>query len=65
MPDATLFEVQTIHVVMLSIVVLYLGMFLTRKVRFLEEYYIPPAVSGGLVCSTIFAVDAVICIVCE
>ncbi len=50
------YEMQPIHVLMLSILVLYLGFFLNRKIRFLSEYYIPPAVTGGLICSVIVAV---------
>jgi len=41
---------------MLSILVLYLGFYLNRKIHFLREYYIPPAVTGGLICSSIVAV---------
>ena len=40
----------------LSIIVLYLGMFLTQKVKFLRQNYIPPAVTGGLICSGIVAI---------
>jgi ESS family glutamate:Na+ symporter len=46
---------QPIHVLMLSILVLYLGFYLNRKIRFLSEFYIPPAVIGGLICSIIVA----------
>ncbi len=58
MGDAMLnqYEMQPIHVLMLSILVLYLGFFLNRKISFLSEYYIPPAVTGGLICSVIVAV---------
>ena len=49
------YEIQPIHVLMLSILVLYLGFYLNRKIRFLSEYYIPPAVTGGLICSLIVA----------
>jgi ESS family glutamate:Na+ symporter len=42
---------QPIHVLMLSVLVLYLGFYLNRKIRFLREFYIPPAVTGGLICS--------------
>ena len=49
------YEIQPIHVLMLSILVLYLGMWLTRKVRFLRDNYIPPAVTGGLICSVVVA----------
>ena len=52
----TQYEVKPIDVLVLSILVLYLGMYLTRKIRFLRENYIPPAVSGGLICSALVAV---------
>ncbi|MDX1422721.1 MAG: sodium/glutamate symporter [Kiloniellales bacterium] len=45
------YEMQPIHVLMLSILVLYLGFYLNRKIRILSEFYIPPAVTGGLICS--------------
>lgn len=38
---------------MLSILVLFLGLYLNRQSRFLREYFIPPAVTGGLICSVI------------
>jgi ESS family glutamate:Na+ symporter len=50
------YELQPVHVLMLSIVVLYLGFYLNRRIRFLSEYYIPPAVTGGLVCSIVVAI---------
>ena len=50
------YEMQPIHVLMLSILVLYLGFYLNRKVRILSEFYIPPAVTGGFLCSTIVAI---------
>ena len=56
METLTQYEMQPIHVLMLSILVLYLGFFLNRKIRFLSAYYIPPAVTGGLICSVIVAV---------
>jgi ESS family glutamate:Na+ symporter len=56
METLTRYEMQPIHVVMLSILVLYLGFYLNRKIRFLSEYYIPPAVTGGLICSLSVAV---------
>lgn len=52
----TQYEMQPLHVLMLSILVLYLGLYLNRKIRFLNEFYIPPAVTGGLICSIIVAV---------
>ena len=56
METLTQYEMQPLHVLMLSILVLYLGFYLNRKIRFLSEFYIPPAVTGGLVCSIIVAV---------
>ncbi len=56
METLTQYELQPIHVLMLSILVLYLGFYLNRKIRFLSEFYIPPAVTGGLLCSTIVAI---------
>jgi len=50
------YDVKPVDVLMLSILVLYLGLFLNRKIRFLGENYIPPAVTGGLICSTIVAI---------
>jgi ESS family glutamate:Na+ symporter len=52
----THYEMQPLHVLMLSILVLYLGFYLNRKIQFLSEFYIPPAVTGGLICSIIVAV---------
>ncbi len=51
----TLYQVEPIHVLMVSVLVLYLGLYLNRKIRFLAENYIPPAVTGGLVCSAVVA----------
>jgi ESS family glutamate:Na+ symporter len=52
----TLYRVEPIHALMVSVLVLYLGLYLNRKIRFLSENYIPPAVTGGLLCSGIVAV---------
>ncbi len=43
-----------------SIVVLYVGTFLTRKLGLLERYNIPPAVTGGLLCSVVVALMFVV-----
>ncbi len=51
-----LYEVQPIHVPMQSILVLYLGLFLNRHIALLPDNYIPPAVTGGLICNAIVAV---------
>ena len=56
MEEVRLYQVQPIHVLMLSILVLYLGFYLTKKIRFLQNYYIPPAVTGGLICSVVVAI---------
>jgi ESS family glutamate:Na+ symporter len=53
MEALTQYEMQDMHVLALSILVLYLGFYLNRKIRFLSDYYIPPAVTGGLICSII------------
>ena len=52
----TQYETQPLHVLMLSVLVFYLGLYLNRKIRFLSDYYIPPAVTGGLICSAIVGV---------
>ena len=55
METPAVYELQPIHVLMLSILVLYLGFFLNRRIRVLGDYYIPPAVTGGLICSLVVA----------
>ena len=52
----TFHDVEAIDVLVLSILVLYLGLYLNRKIRFLGDNYIPPAVTGGLICSAVVAV---------
>ncbi len=52
----TQFQMRPIDGLILSIVVLYVGLFLNRRIRLLRENFIPPAVSGGLICSAIIAV---------
>ena len=52
----TLYPVSLVDGLMLSILVLFLGMYLNRRIRFLRDNYIPPAVTGGLICSAIVAV---------
>ena len=49
-------SVEPTEVLVLSILVLYLGMYLNDKIRVLGDNYIPPAVTGGLICSGIVAV---------
>ncbi len=52
----TQFQMRPIDGLILSIVVLYVGLFLNRRIRLLRENFIPPAVTGGLICSAIVAV---------
>ncbi len=56
MQTLTQYELQPLHVLMLSVLVLYLGFYLNRKIRFLREFFIPPAVTGGLICSIVLAI---------
>jgi ESS family glutamate:Na+ symporter len=51
MPDPRLVEIVTMDMLSLSIVVLFVGMFLNKKIRLLGDNYIPPAVTGGLLFS--------------
>ena len=43
------------YVLTLSIIVLFVGMFINSKIKFLSEFFIPPSVTGGLLCSIIVA----------
>lgn len=52
---AHVYQVETIDGLVVAIVVLFLGMFLTGRIEFLRRYYIPPAVTGGLICSALVA----------
>ena len=47
--------VQPGYVLTLSIIVLFIGMYINKKVKFLSENFIPPSVTGGLLCSIIVA----------
>ena len=40
----------------LCILVLFLGNFLTARLSFLQQYNIPTAVTGGLICSSIVGI---------
>ena len=48
----TVFQIDQMDMLSLSILVLFVGMFINKKVRLLRENYIPPAVTGGLIFST-------------
>ncbi|EDM67871.1 glutamate permease [Moritella sp. PE36] len=49
-------ELDIRQTVIVAILVLFLGKYLTRKVAFLQEYNIPEPVSGGLIASILFAI---------
>ena len=40
----------------ISILVLFVGLYLNKKVKVLESNYIPPSVTGGILCSIIIAI---------
>lgn len=44
-------SINTMDMLSMSILVLFVGMYLNRKIRILEENYIPAAVTGGLLFS--------------
>lgn len=48
-------NLENLDVLIVAILVLYLGRLVTRKVRFLEHYNIPHAVTGGIICSLVVA----------
>ena len=54
------YTLQPLDTFVLSIIVLFVGMTLTRKARILKKYNIPPAVTGGLICSIVIALISVI-----
>ncbi|MEK6231699.1 MAG: sodium/glutamate symporter [Luteolibacter sp.] len=47
------FQFPVVDTLIISIIVLYIGNILTRRISFLEKYSIPQAVSGGVLCSLI------------
>jgi len=51
MDEIRLVEVTPMDMLSLSILVLFVGMYLNRKIRLLGDNYIPPAVTGGLLFS--------------
>ena len=52
MPEISIVEVPLMDMLSMSILVLFVGMYLNRKIRFLGDNYIPPAVTGGLLFAT-------------
>ncbi len=56
-----MFDPITVHVnatwtIIVAVVVLYTGRFLTRRISLLRNFNIPEAVSGGLLCSIVTAI---------
>ncbi|MDX2319248.1 MAG: sodium/glutamate symporter [Moritella sp.] len=49
-------ELDVRQTVIVAILVLFIGKYLTRKVALLQEYNIPEPVSGGLIASIVFAI---------
>lgn len=47
-----IFPIDEMDMLSMSIIVLFIGMYLNKKIRVLGENYIPPAVTGGLIFST-------------
>jgi ESS family glutamate:Na+ symporter len=48
MDEVRVVEILPMDMLSMSIIVLFVGMFLNRKIRVLGDNYIPPAVTGGL-----------------
>jgi ESS family glutamate:Na+ symporter len=46
-------QINLVDTLIISVIVLYVGNILTRRISFLEKYSIPQAVSGGVLCSLI------------
>jgi ESS family glutamate:Na+ symporter len=55
MPEANIYEVGGSDVLIVGILVWFLGNYITGRVHFLKSNNIPPAVTGGLICSLIVA----------
>ncbi len=54
--DMNAIQLDIRQTIVIAILVLYFGKYLTGKIRFLREYNIPEAVSGGLIASLVFGV---------
>ena len=48
-------QISGANLIIASVLVLYLGSYLTQKIAMLRRYNIPPAVTGGLLCSVFTA----------
>ena len=56
MNDPITVHVDVTWAAIVAVIVLYVGRFLTTRIRFLREFNIPEAVSGGLLCSVVVAI---------
>ncbi len=57
MPEViTQISIEPTEALVISVLVLYLGMYLNDKIRVLGNNYIPPAVTGGLISSAVVAI---------
>ena len=55
MPEINVVEILPMDMLSMSILVLFIGMFLNKKIRVLGDNYIPPAVTGGLLFASVTA----------
>ena len=51
----TIIELDTLRVLLLSVCVFWLGVYVNKRISFLEKYNIPAPVTGGLICSVLVA----------
>ncbi len=56
MNDPIAVELSVAWTVIVAVIVLYVGRFLTARIGFLRDFNIPEAVSGGLLCSVVVAI---------
>ena len=56
MDDHDYIVVSVAATVVVAIIVLYVGRFLTRRIPFLKDFNIPESVSDGLLCSAVIAI---------
>ena len=55
----TIIELDALRVLLLSVCVFWFGLYLNKKISFLETYNIPAPVTGGFLCSILVALLAV------
>ena len=48
-------EIEPVYTLILSILVLYIGIKVNENITVLSKYYIPPSVTGGIICSLMVA----------